>query len=389
MILCKILRIAIGGIKLFLSFRRNKKVETVLIFASFFPGNAGYYYRSQKWATELNNRGIKTDVFHVFDSKKHTELTAADSLVSFHILNIFYRFIQVLKSARYDRVIVRRSLLQYNDYGNLFLDKLLLCLHPRAILDFDDDITNNFKGKSEKSLFGKLLVEDRFIFYKSLKLYKRFLPGSEYLKILLKNTNKKVNENDILVLPTCVDYKDDPSKNYPSETSDFTLGWIGSNGNQEQLDKLVPVLNELIQKVSFELLVISGKPYQPKNALFPIKFAQWSLESEKQDLYRIDIGIMPLENDKMSRAKCGFKLIQYMGLGIVSVASAVTTNNRIIDNNENGFLVNNPEDWHDKLLEVIGQRSRFSEISNRARIKIEKHYSFEAHLENLEAFIKA
>ena len=35
---------------------------------------------------------------------------------------------------------------------------------------------------------------------------------------------------------------------------------------------------------------------------------------------------MPLENTYIGKGKCGFKLIQYMGLGIVSVASAITSN---------------------------------------------------------------
>ena len=114
-----------------------------------------------KWAEELNKNGFEVDVVYAFDSEKFARLTSSDSLVNFHFQNVFIRFIHVLKSISYDRVIVRRSVLLYNDYGNLFLDKLLLSLHPNAILDFDDDLSNNLMSDTKKTLFGKLLMEDR------------------------------------------------------------------------------------------------------------------------------------------------------------------------------------------------------------------------------------
>jgi len=231
-------------------------------------------------------------------------------------------------------------------------------------------------------------MEDRLIFYKALKRYKRFMPGSEYLKILLKNTNTTVDDSAILVLPTCVDYEGELSKNYSLDKNITTLGWIGSNGNQVQLDKLIPTLNSISKIKPIELLVISGKSYAPSNVTFPIKNVNWSLETEKEDLYKIDIGLMPLDNDKMSRAKCGFKLIQYMGLGIVSIASAVTTNNRIIDDEENGFLVSNDVDWEENLLKVLDRRQEFEKISEKARRKIREHYSFGSHIEKLKNFIE-
>ena len=47
---------------------------------------------------------------------------------------------------------------------------------------------------------------------------------------------------------------------------------------------------------------------------------------------------MPLPSDKWSEGKCGFKLIQYMALGIPAVASPVGVNSIIIEPGINGYL---------------------------------------------------
>ena len=45
------------------------------------------------------------------------------------------RFRQCLYARQLSVVIVRRELLQFNDYGNLFMEKFLLQIHPNVILD--------------------------------------------------------------------------------------------------------------------------------------------------------------------------------------------------------------------------------------------------------------
>ncbi|MBK7956960.1 MAG: hypothetical protein IPK03_01900 [Bacteroidetes bacterium] len=95
------------------------------------------------------------------------------------------------------------------------------------------------------------------------------------------------------------------------------------------LKTLVPILNKVSKKFPIKLIVISGKEVtDPVD--FEIENIPWSLNTEIDEMYKIDVGLMPIENDEVSKGKCGFKLIQYMGFGIVSIASGVTVNNEIV-----------------------------------------------------------
>ena len=102
---------------------------------------------------------------------------------------------------------------------------------------------------------------------------------------------------------------------------------------------------------------------------------------------KIDVGLMPMPENEITKGKGGFKLIQYMGLGIVSVASAITINKEIIDHGINGFLVEPKGDWVEVLKNVISQRINFANFGANARKKIINHYSFEAHKNKVLSFI--
>jgi glycosyltransferase involved in cell wall biosynthesis len=128
-----------------------------------------------------------------------------------------------------------------------------------------------------------------------------------------------------------------------------------------------------------ELLIVSGKPYHHPEAKFPIQNASWSLKSERELLRKMTIGIMPLRDSEMERGKCGFKLIQYMGMGIVSIASAVGVNNNIIKHGKNGFLVDKNSAWEEVFDEAIAAAAKYQAIGEAARHTIAEKYSFKAH----------
>jgi len=330
----------------------------------------------------------KTDVLSHFESAHNFfQFSNPNELPIFMFIAMLRRCHQIIKARKYETVIVRRELLLFNDYGNLFMDKFLLKLHPNAILDFDDDIAAaKNQPKRITNWYGRLLLEDGNKFNNTLRLYKRFIVASNYLKERVLKENPQLPPENIVVIPTCVDYDKYPPKQYPEHIEKITFGWIGGDHNYPLLDILLPILNSLAERYSFKLLVIGGSEYK-RDVKFEIEFVPWSLETEVENLYRIDIGLMPLTDDAKSRGKGGFKLIQYMGLGIVSVASAITINCEIIDHGVNSFLVYSHDDWEKILVNILDKKVNLSAMGKEARKKIEKEYTFEANKDKYIDFI--
>ena len=367
--------------------RRNAS-DGVLFLENFPMENAGYQYRAGKWKTEFEKNGLPCDVRTLIkDREEFDKLTETPS--RFMVIAMRKRFRQCIYSRRYKTVIVRRELLLYNDYGNLFMDKFLLNIHPNVILDFDDNISAaKREPRTITSLYAKLMQEDGNKFNDSLRLYRRFVVGSNYLKEKVLSENKNIDGDAVLVVPTCVDYDDYPAKVYDGCASEIVLGWIGGNQNLRYLDMIVEQLNRLATDYKFKFVVVAGRDYENKEAKFKIENQKWSLDSEKDLIRSFDVGLMPIEDNLVGRGKCGFKLLQYMGLGVVGVATNVTVNGEIIEDGKNGFLVKpDNSNWYEVLKKVLDSRNEFPVLGMSARKTIIEHYSFNSNVEKYMHFV--
>jgi glycosyltransferase involved in cell wall biosynthesis len=126
-----------------------------------------------------------------------------------------------------------------------------------------------------------------------------------------------------------------------------------------------------------DVLVICNQP--PAFSFPGLKFIPWTEQSEVNDLLRVNIGIMPLQDDAWSEGKCGFKLIQYLALGIPAVASPVGVNRDIIQDGVNGFLCMTDEEWESALLLLMTHPEKREEMGSAGREKIKSSYSIQAN----------
>jgi glycosyltransferase involved in cell wall biosynthesis len=359
----------------------------VLYLEIFFPESSGYVYRVLNWTRELHAHGFTTRVRHPLGAVVSQALLSGGWTGVFYAAYLLRRLPQCLTAPLYNCVVVRRELLLFNDYGNLFLERLLLALNPRVALDFDDDIGAAKRAPRTLSRFGRLLREAPDHFGDCLRLYPRFIAGSRYLRDLMLDARAGQPPEDAVVIPTCVDYQALASKDYGVEADRVTLGWIGTNDNLPLLEDIVPALNVLARRHPLRLLVIAGRDLDA-TADFPVENRRWSLETQIADLMELDVGLMPLLDTRVERGKCGFKLIQYMGLGIVGVASAVTTNCEIVTHGVDGFLVAPGADWAEALQRVLERRQDFPAIGAAARRTVATRYSFPANAAAYVEFVR-
>ncbi len=370
-----------------LIIRRKKTFEnkSVLFLSPFFPENAGYHWRVQKWDEELRKAGYtKVDSWCAVDKHSFNEYSNNSSLFMIRFLR--KRFKQVIKAQKYETVIVCRELLVFNDYGDLFLEKLLRKICNNLILDIDDDLSaSKNQPKTIDSFFAKLLHENGNSFRESFKYYDKFIVASSYLKeYVIEHVN--VDESQVCVIPTCVDYNNYESKKYAITNNQPVLGWIGGDHNYYLIDTIIPILNKLAETFTFKLLVIGGEEYRA-DTIFEIENIQWSLKSEVENLNKIDIGLMPLDDSEMSKGKGGFKLIQYMGLGIVSIATAVTINEEIVQDKTNSFLIYTSDDWYTVLSDIFNEKYNLNQIGRNAKYTIHERFTFDSNKQKYLDFI--
>lgn len=373
---------------------KEKKVKKGILYLESLPiENAGYHYRSLSWKKVLQghtNQEIAIWTIEENHEKYSAELNS--KRYKFLTTAMWKRFKQVRNARNFKRVIVRRELLQYNDLGNLFLDRLLLHYQPNAILDFDDDLS---AAKQEpytiRGIKSLLLGVTGNKFNDSLKLYHYFIVASEFLKDRVFEQHANLLTNQVVIIPTCVEYTNYAIKEYKDNGS-LTFGWIGNPKNLMYLNPCLESLNQLVKEgYNFEFNIICDRlPQNINDYNFPIHLLPWSIKDEVDLLKTIDIGLMPLIDNAIAKGKGGFKLIQYMGLGIVSVASPVTINSKIVNHKENSYLAASKQEWEQTFRSLLSMENRvktLTEIGARARATIQNEYSFAANTPTYCAFV--
>ncbi|MEQ9288835.1 MAG: glycosyltransferase [Cyclobacteriaceae bacterium] len=165
------------------------------------------------------------------------------------------------------------------------------------------------------------------------------------------------------------------------------IGWTGTHSTGKYLSLVEPMLWRISKKHKFRFLYISNQ--KPAIDLPNLEYVPWNKETEVEDLNRIDIGLMPLENDAWAMGKCGFKALQYMALQIPTLASPVGVNRNIIDDGINGFLCRDEQEWQEQLELLLMEPELREKLGKNGRKKVVDQYSVMSNTENFIQILKA
>lgn len=384
-------------IERFISFFHSKKKMRVLFWETQPPTQSGCYFRSKKWCDYLNesNENIYATLWFDFHDPLFSYVIEKNTLRSFvYILVIYIRVILCFIAAFFNVIIIRREFILFNEFGGLFMDRFLYSLNPHLIYDFDDKIYDA-KGEPRKlNLNTKYLQQqDSMKALNMLGFYKFFTPGGVvfpeentlFKKII--EIQPKLPSSHIKIIPMCVDYEYIQKKVFLQLKKPIIIGWYGSAQNMDSLDIIIPALNALHGKYDFKLCVVSNNPLQ-KLCNFPVEFRKWSLETEIENLRYFDIGISPQNKIISEKSNAGsFKVIQYMGVGLVTVVSNINYNKYLIQNEINGFIVNDNE-WSKVFEYLFNHPENFKIYGENAYKTVHKFHSFEVNFKQMISFLK-
>lgn len=239
------------------------------------------------------------------------------------------------------------------------------------ILNFDDNVWEKYRHKPA--------LADK---YDSLCCNAAgVIVANEFLREKVSSLNSNVIEIPTVVDLTC--YAAAVEK-YPV----FTAAWIGTPVTYKYLESHLAALQLMFGSPERQLLVIADSRLGESRPLpgVNVRYLDWSQELEAEYLKKCHVGIMPLDDDEFSRGKSAYKLLQYQAAGLPLLASPVGENCRVVANDFNGFLVNSPQEWLDKLDMLCQNRDLYEACSANARSRA-YDYSFQKYFPIFKEFV--
>ena len=351
-----------------LSMGRLLRHMNILVLVPYLYNTApGQRFRIEQWAQALEPSGVR---FHFipFESPELKRVMHVTQHIpkARELVRCIGRRIRelsgVLKRQKWDAIFLHRELLPI---GPPMLERWLAQIGIPIIYDFDDaiffpDVSDANRKFAWLKWSGKVGTICRFSAH--------VVVGNSYLESYARRHTDRVT-----VIPTSIDTE----LYVPKTTAELhevpTIGWSGSLTTIKHLRGVEAALKQLQRVCPFHLRVLGDAAFSIDG--LSVESRAWSASSELQELVDFDIGIMPLPDEPWARGKCGLKALQYMALGIPTVASPVGVNREIIADGENGFLASSQSEWVEKLSRLLRDAALRRQFSREGRRVVEERYA--------------
>lgn len=285
----------------------------------------------------------------------------------------------VLCAPRYDVVFVQRVLPPFG------LARILRRVNSRIVFDFDDALFEQ-EHEAESGLW------DRLAGHRSARALPDMVRVARWVIVENEHNWSYVLNHapHVAIITGPVDtehYQPDHRGTAASSTCGTVVGWIGSPGTTKYLHGIRGAFCALGERYGdLSLMLIGASPFEVRG--MPVIQRPWGLDTEVEDLRQFDIGIMPLPDTPWTRGKGGYKLLQYMAMGIPAVASPVGITREIVRDGINGFLATSEADWIEKLSLLIERPDLRMRFAVEGRRTVEARYSVAANFPRFLAILE-
>ena len=293
-------------------------IEMKLLILTYNPARPSFRQRIELHLDALRNAGIDCEVCRY----PRSNLT---------------RWKMLKKGADYDAVLLQKKTL------NIFDAAVLHRYARKVIYDFDDAIMYNPKAPEKKCSLHKYTRP----FERTMKLSDLVIAGNPYLARQAKQFNSNVE-----IVPTGLDIKSYKPNIEPETDGKVRLVWIGGRATLKYLKQIAPALEQIGRRFGTVVLrIVCDDFFDLQN--MKVEKHRWSLETQAADLVGSDIGLAPLKDDRFTRGKCGFKILQYAAGGLPAIASPVGVNSDYVKVGTTGLLADGESEWVDAMTRLI------------------------------------
>jgi glycosyltransferase involved in cell wall biosynthesis len=339
-------------------------MKVLAVVPSLYDTSPGQRFRLEQWEPILKKSGVEI-TWSPFETDELKQVLyrpgQAVSKVRAVLSNMSRRRNELAAVGGYDLVYLFREAALL---GPPWFERKIARSGVPMVFDFDDAIFLAYRSPSNGYLsYLKFPQKTAEI----CRLSAHVMVGNQYLADYARRFNPNVT-----IVPTTIDTLKYRQVERP-EPDTLTIGWSGSHSTVQHLNTIRDVLQELARAERFKLRVIGATDYRLDGV--DVDVVRWRSETEVADLGPIDIGIMPLPDDRWSKGKCGLKALQYMSLGIPTICSPVGVNTTIIADGVNGFIAGQKVEWIAKLKLLLHSPELRRKVGEAGRTTVEEEYS--------------
>jgi len=245
------------------------------------------------------------------------------------------------------------------------LDALWLRKHSHKIIyNFDDAVMYSDKSPERYS-------RSHFVpFRRSVRLADLVIAGNSYLAEHARRFNFNVE-----VLPIGLKISDYAVPRPAGADDRIRLVWIGSRSTLSYLEEITPAIEQVGSRFEKVILRIIGDDFLELNSM-SVEKRLWSMDTRGIDLATSDIGLAPLPDNRFTRGKCSFKVLEYSAAGLPVIASPVGTNSEYVKEGTTGFLAASPEEWVARIIQLV-ESPQLRERMGRAGVELAASFDIE------------
>jgi glycosyltransferase involved in cell wall biosynthesis len=337
----------------------------------------GQRYRIEQWAPYLSDHGIDIHFEPFADQELASSLYRRGLYASkaWRMCRAWLRRVRsAWRSSGFDVVYIHREAALV---GPASLERLARWRSPSLVYDFDDAIWLRYVSPRNQYLsYLKAPGKTRAI----CRIASAVTVGNETLAAFARRYNPAVT-----VVPSTVSLREYRQRPHPRSAAIPAIGWTGSHSSIQYLHLVDSALQALARRRRFRFVVIGVEDYRLEGV--DVECRRWREDTEVEDLWSLDVGIMPLSEDPWANGKCAMKAIQYMGVGIPAVVSPVGANRDVVQHGACGLHARTQDEWVRALERLLDDTALRTEMGAAARRRVERHYSAEVQAPRLAELI--
>jgi sugar transferase (PEP-CTERM/EpsH1 system associated) len=259
---------------------------------------------------------------------------------------------------------------------------------PKIVLDYTDSLAINMERRAHYEMFPlNLLFKDEA--YRIEKFERKILDLADIAFISSALDKKRISDSDKLkIIPNGIDLSKFmfTSSGRDPATIVFTgTMWYFPNVNATIwfVKNVWPFIKQKIPEAKFK--VVGANPLKKIKKLAKIQDIEVTgfVPSLEEHIHKATVAIAPMQ----AGSGMQFKILEAMACGTPVVATSLALGGIEAKENEHLLIANTPAEFAEKVIYLINNPDSARTMAKNARNLIEKHYSLEHIVSDIEAAI--